>query len=51
MLIAVTSTSVLCVCCAALPSITYIGGAHMALAHCAMNQHRPSLSPTLLYRA
>ena len=36
MLIAVISTSVPCVCCAAL--LIYIGGARMALAHCAMNQ-------------
>ena len=40
MLIAVTSISVLCVCCAALPS-KHIGGARMALAHCAMNQRGP----------
>ena len=42
MLIAVTSISVLCVCCAALPSkLIYIGGVRMALVHCAMNQRGP----------
>ena len=36
------STSVLCVCCAVLPSkLIYIGGMHMALVHCAMNQCGP----------
>ena len=41
MLIAVTSTSVLCVYVALhCQVLSYIAGARMALAHCAMNQHQ-----------
>ena len=41
MLIAVTSIPVYYVYVALRCQVSYIGGARMALAHCAMNQHRP----------